>query len=46
MKTLIVEDSSTLCAIYEAYLDDTGYEALNRSQLSLSVTESDFILPG
>ena len=26
MKTLIVEDSSTLCAIYEAYLDDTGYE--------------------
>ncbi len=26
MKTLIVEDSATLCAIYEAYLDDTGYE--------------------
>ena len=26
MKTLIVEDSSTLCAIYEAYLDSTGYE--------------------
>ena len=26
MKTLIVEDSSTLCAIYEAYLDDSGYE--------------------
>jgi len=26
MKMLIVEDSSTLCAIYEAYLDGTGYE--------------------
>ena len=26
MKTLIVEDSATLCAIYEAYLDGTGLE--------------------
>jgi two-component system repressor protein LuxO len=26
MKTLIVEDSSTLCAIYQAYLDGTGLD--------------------
>ena len=24
MKTLIIEDSSTLCAIYQAYLEGTG----------------------
>src|SRR6056300_1091863 len=26
MRTLIVEDSSTLCAIYQAYLDGTGLD--------------------
>lgn len=49
MKTLIVEDSSTLCAIYEAYLDDTGYEVhtvetFTGALMALETLKPDLIL--
>ncbi len=34
MKTLIVEDSSTLCAIYSQYLDGSGLEVTNAETLA------------
>ena len=49
MKILIVEDSSTLCAIYEAYLDGTGYEVhkaetFTDALMSLESVKPDLIL--
>lgn len=49
MKILIVEDSSTLCAIYEAYLDDTGYEVhavetFTGALMALETLKPDLIL--
>ena len=45
MKTLIVEDSSTLCAIYQAYLNGTGLdvytvETYNEALGSLGFTQA------
>lgn len=34
MKVLIVEDSATLCAIYEAYLEGTGFDIFTSPTLS------------
>ena len=49
MKILIVEDSATLCAIYEAYLDGTGYEVhkaetFTDALMSLESVKPDLIL--
>ena len=49
MKALIVEDSSTLCAIYEAYLAGLGLEihtatTLDDARASLSRLKPDFVL--
>lgn len=49
MKTLIVEDSATLCAIYEAYLDGTGLEVtsvgtFNDALLTLASSKPDLVL--
>lgn len=49
MKILIVEDSSTLSAIYEAYLDGTGYEVYKAETftdalMSLESVKPDLIL--
>ena len=49
MKILIVEDSSTLSAIYEAYLDGTGYEVhkaetFTDALMSLESVKPDLIL--
>lgn len=49
MKALIVEDSTTLCAIYEAYLSGLGLEILTVTSLaeaknSIALFRPDFIL--
>ena len=49
MKTLIVEDNQTLCAIYEAYLNGTGLEVtsvgtFNDALLTLASSKPDLVL--
>ena len=49
MKALIVEDSTTLCAIYEAYLAGLGLEihiatTLEEGKASLLRVKADFVL--
>ena len=49
MKALIVEDSTTLCAIYEAYLSGLGLEiravtSLSEAQELITVLRPDFVL--
>lgn len=49
MKALIVEDSTTLCAIYEAYLKGTGLEissatTVQDARLAIRQLKPDFIL--
>ena len=49
MRALIVEDSTTLCAIYEAYLNGLGLEihavtSLTEAKKSVALFRPDFIL--
>ena len=45
MKTLIVEDSSTLCAIYKAYLDGMGLDVYTVETLSEALLALDTLKP-
>ena len=45
MKTLIVEDSSTLCAIYQAYLDGTGLDVYTVESYNEALDALDSLKP-
>jgi len=45
MKTLIVEDSSTLCAIYQAYLEGTGLDIHTVETLADALQALDSLTP-
>ena len=45
MKTLIVEDSSTLCAIYQAYLNGTGLDVYTVETYNEALEALDSLKP-
>lgn len=45
MRTLIVEDSATLCSIYEAYLDGTGLDVYTVGSYRDAVKSVESLLP-